>query len=190
MIDPATAELIASEGSKNRMFAAGSAAFSAALPYAVEGGRYLYDQAFGGVDENDPDFLANIAKLREAENQAYAPYEAFLGDELRRRAMASGRASGAALASQQGAGLTSFSPVNMLQAQQGEILAERHAGDIRREQALLPMQRFAEQQQAARDNIAAILASHSGEKARSSRLSRLGKAYEGTPGAALYGTAV
>lgn len=190
MMDPNTAALIASEGSKNRMFAAGSSAVSALAPYAVEGGRYLYDQAFGGVDENDPDFMANIAKLREAENQAYAPYEAFLGDELRRRAMASGRASGAALASQQGSGLTSFSPINMLQAQQGEILAERQAGDIRREQAMLPMQRFAEQQLAARDNISAILAQNTGAQARSSRLNRLGKAYEGTPGASLYATAM
>ena len=152
-----------------------SAAIQAFAPAAIE-------------DENDPEFMKQIAALREGQAEASAPYEQYLSEELNRLAMASGRASGAELASQQGVGLTGFSPINRLQAQQGEVFAEQAAGGIRREQAMHPMQRFAEQQQAARGDIESILANYSGAKARSSRIARLGQAHAGTPQGALYGT--
>lgn len=142
-MDPLTASLIA-------------AGVSAATPYVIDGGRYLWNEFVdtGLSDEQRKNF--DLGAINQEQLKLEGLQDTAMSDAIRSMEQSSGRSVGAQIAQGMGTGLTGMSPISMLQSQQGELMASKSIGQAKMEQASVAASRFSDKSGAANSNIMGI----------------------------------
>lgn len=149
-IDPLTASLIAG-------------GVSIAVPYAIDGGKYLWNEYVDtGPSDDDPTHF-DLGPISEAQRSLEAQEDAAMGKQMAGYQQAAGRSIGAQIAQNMGTGLTGMSPVSLLQATQGEQMANRQIADLGMQQAQVSAQRFTDKSNMAMGNIQRIKEQGGGE---------------------------
>lgn len=136
-----------------------AAAAAAAVPYVIEGGRKLWSYDWDG-EPNIAQDSADLGPQRAEGNRLQEMQEAGLREQIGTAEGITGAAIGASLAGQQGTGLTGLSGINMAQAQQGEVLAQKQIGGLKQDLLNLQVARHNDIMSAARDNVRDILRDH------------------------------
>ena len=142
-MDPLTAALIAG-------------GVSATIPYAIDGGKYLWNEYVD--DDISAEQRANfdLGPINVAQRALEGKEDAAMGKQLSGYQQASGKAIGAQIAQSMGTGITGMSPVSLLQATQGEQMANRQIGDLEVQQSQVAAQRFSDRSTVAQTNIGTI----------------------------------
>jgi hypothetical protein len=155
-----------------------AAAAAAAIPYVIEGGKKLYSE-YGAADI--PQDALDFSAERAEGNRLQSMQEQGLQEQIQQAEGITGAAIGGSLASQQGTGLMSLSGVNMAQAQQGEVLAQKQIGGLKQDLLNVQVSRHNDLMSQADQNIDNILKQHRFSKQRNQALTALSNATGITP---------